>query len=249
MIERIKQLGKDISGCVQLDAYQQDREEQSTRISKMTKDINDRVTIKAYEDYLAVMAASTAKGNRLAADGSVGDAMGFNLEPVLRMVSASSREIKETKDELLGVNGKMAELHRLSKELAKAAEQSNALVASHGERFETLEQSIRQILENLDKTYERKVGELETAVNELKEHQEREQKLASFQQESMTHLSEADSSIYTSRGELKKTEAMRNELQAEISMHSKKLNKIYLSSNHVKAELQRLSEQLKAELE
>ena len=48
MIERIKQLGKDISGCVQLETYQQDREEQSIRIFKMTKDINDRVTTETY---------------------------------------------------------------------------------------------------------------------------------------------------------------------------------------------------------
>ena len=63
VIEKIKQLGRDIAACVKMEDYQAEKEEVGKRLSKLAKDVSERVTIEAYDNLIFYM-EKNSKSNK-----------------------------------------------------------------------------------------------------------------------------------------------------------------------------------------
>lgn len=125
VIERFRQLGKDIADRVKLEDYHAEREEVGQRLSKLAKDVGDRVTTEAYDNLIFYMEKNKAKESRPRQEGeSAGQDEPIDTAPFLKMLSSTNKEVEQLKERLQELAGRLPELTRSLKEINKKADET-----------------------------------------------------------------------------------------------------------------------------
>lgn len=254
VIEKIRAMSKEVAECMRKEEYQAEKEELGRKLARINDEIGDRITTETYDNLIYYLEKSQNKQLQAFLQNKAPRKPDSGEEDshLLSKVAGLSRELEAGRRRAEEADQKLADALKHFREAQREVGQLKDSAAEHGDQFRQIEAAFKEALDAMGHSIEKKVGELEVEVLDIKEKSEKQDKLRDLKRSDPTSISEIESAtgLQNSKEDLRKSsDTYRKELHNEMAQHSKKLNKIYLSSSQQREELARFTEQIRSELD